>query len=566
MNEFLHAALAYVARGFSVIPIQWRDKKPLCAWQEYQGRRATEDQIAAWWFESPDANLGIVTGTVSGLVVIDLDTSGAKDKLKELVPGFDFTTVPRSRTGQGWQLFFNHPGVAIPNRAGIIPGLDVRGNGGYVVVPPSIHPNGKQYRWEVPINDELPTLPAELYRLISTRANETTKGPAQPIEASILEGQRNAALTSLAGTMRRRGMSESAILAALQEENRTRCDPPLSDQDVVAIAKSVARYPPTPSREHPAPKSFYANELGVTCSDDAPEKLSPVDCDPVPFPEAAWSGLFGLWRDIVGPCTEAPLEFLWSSFLVSVGLILGRNVWIESPQPLYPNFYVLLLGQTGDARKSTALWLARQLIRRLGDDIEIISGIVSTEGLFERLAKHDDTRALGYVDEFRSLLSVGRRQSTRDLLPKLNSLLYCPDQETIDRRKDPTTVIRPFFSLIAATAQDYVADLISDIELSGGMLNRFLMIAGDEQSPKAIVYAPTDQEWSGIANRLQKVRDRYTEPRRMDLESRSPRPLEGLLYLNGAPSKGMGHQITKPNCKDSRTCSKNRRCLFNLGL
>jgi hypothetical protein len=195
--------------------------------------------------------------------------------------------------------------------------------------------------------------------------------------------------------------------------------------------------------------------------------------------------------------------------------MLGRKVWIESPQPLYPNFYVLFLGQTGDARKSTALWLARQLLKRLDEDVEIVTGIVSTEGLFERLAKHDDTRALGYVDEFRSLLSVGRRQGTRDLLPKLNSLIYCPDYETIDRRKDPTTVIRPFFSLIAATAQDYVADLITDLELSGGMLNRFLMVSGDEQPPKAIVQAPTDQEWSVIANRLQTVRDHYSEPRRM---------------------------------------------------
>jgi phage/plasmid primase-like uncharacterized protein len=170
-------------------------------------------------------------------------------------------------------------------------------------------------------------------------------------------------------------------------------------------------------REHLTPKSLCDNELGVTCSRD--EEQSPVDCSPVPFPEVAWSGLFGQWREIVAPCTEAPLEFLWASFLVNVGLMLGRKVWIESPQPLYPNFYILLLGQTGDARKSTALWLARQLLKRLDDDIEIVTGIVSTEGLFERLAKHDDTRALGYVDEFRSLLSVGRRQGTRDLLPKL---------------------------------------------------------------------------------------------------------------------------------------------------
>lgn len=516
MSDLLQAALDYQVRGFSLIPIQAREKKPLIAWEEYQTRRATEEEIRAWWSKWRDANVGIVTGAVSGLVVIDLDTLEAKDKLKELIPGYDFLAVPRSRTGKGWQLFFKHPGVTIPNRAGVIPGLDVRGDGGYVVAPPSIHPNGKTYKWEVPLSGQLPELPLELFKLISSPANGTTKDPAQPVQDSILEGQRNAALTSLAGTMRRRGMSETAILAALQEENRTRCNPPLPDREVELIAKSVARYPSAASlREHLTPKSLYGDELGVTCSGEEEEDRSPLDCVPVPFPEAAWSGIFGQWRDVVAPCTEAPVEFLWSSFLVSVGLVLGRNVWIESPQPLYPNFYVLLLGQTGDARKSTALWLARQLLKRLGNDIEIISGIVSTEGLFERLARHDDTRALGYVDEFRSLLSVGQRQGTRDLLPKLNSLIYCPEQETIDRRKDPTTVIRPFFSLIAATAQDYVSDLITDLELSGGLLNRFLMVAGDEQSPKAIVRPPTDQVWQAVAKSVQIIRDRYTEPRQI---------------------------------------------------
>jgi Bifunctional DNA primase/polymerase, N-terminal/Primase C terminal 1 (PriCT-1)/Protein of unknown function (DUF3987) len=508
-------ALFYVARGFSVIPIQPREKKPLITWHKYQRQRATQSEITLWWSNWPEANVGIVTGAISGVVVIDLDTAQAKTNLKELVPGFDFTKVPRSCTGKGWHLFFRHPGVSIPNRAAVFAGLDVRGDGGYVVAPPSIHPNGKQYLWEVPIEDELPELSPELLKRISTLANGSMKGAVSTIEGIILEGQRNATLTSLGGSMRRRGMSEASILVALQEENRTRCNPPLPDRDVEAIAKSIARYPATLSGEHLTPKPLCVNELGVTCSvDDEDEQRSP-ELATVPFPEVAWSGLFDHWREIVGQCTEAPLEFLWSSFLVNVGLMLGRNVWVESPQPLYPNFYVLLLGQTGDARKSTALWLARQLLKRVQDDTEIITGIVSTEGLFERLAKHDDTRALGYVDEFRSLLSIGLRQGTRDLLPKLNSLFYCPDQETIDRRKNPTTVIRPFFSLIGATAQDFVTDLITHVELSGGILNRFLMIAGEEQSPKAIASAPTDREWNSIAARLQHLHDRKRRPRRI---------------------------------------------------
>ena len=148
MTDFLRAALSYQQRGVSVISIRPRDKKPLVPWEPSQSRRATEEEINSWWSNWPDANVGIVAGAISGVVVIDLDTPEAKDKLKELVPSFDFSAVPRSRTGKGWQLFCRHPGVTIPNRAGVIPGLDVRGDGHDVVAPSSIYPNAETFQSE----------------------------------------------------------------------------------------------------------------------------------------------------------------------------------------------------------------------------------------------------------------------------------------------------------------------------------------------------------------------------------------------------------------------------------
>ena len=136
------------------------------------------------------------------------------------------------------------------------------------------------------------------------------------------------------------------------------------------------------------------------------------------FPGAAWAGLFGKWRDTVAPCTEASLESLWAAFLLAAGLILGRSVWRSSPRPIYPNFYLLLLGQTGDSRKSTVLWFAEELLQRVGVDIQTIRGIVSTEGLLEALAQ-ERIRALGYADEFRSLLSVAKRKGTQDIITEI---------------------------------------------------------------------------------------------------------------------------------------------------
>src|SRR5262245_13459211 len=110
MKEFLEAALRYEAHGFSVIPLRPRGKKPIpgLGWTRNQTTRATPDEIETWWSLWPDANVGIVTGAISELVVIDLDSAEAKDKLKELLASFDLTDVPRSRTGKGWQLFFQH--------------------------------------------------------------------------------------------------------------------------------------------------------------------------------------------------------------------------------------------------------------------------------------------------------------------------------------------------------------------------------------------------------------------------------------------------------------------------
>ena len=253
---------------------------------------------------------------------------------------------------------------------------------------------------------------------------------------------------------------------------------------------------------------------------------------PLIFPEAAWGGLFGQWRDIVAPCTEAALETLWAAFLVAVGLTLGRNIWKDSPRPLYPNFYVLLLGRTGDSRKSTVLWLAAELLRHIGeDDVEILTGIVSSEGIFERLAKAEGIRALGYADEFRALLSVARRKGTQDILPKLNSLYYCPEREGIDRREKSTIVIRPFFSLITATPQEYVEDLLTTLEVVGGTLNRFLIVSGEEQPPKPDVEPPSPTGWESIAIPLRQIRDRYiVNPHRMEWQPEA-KELWGKFYI-----------------------------------
>lgn len=130
--------------GFSVIPIERGGKLPLGKWKAAQSTAASLETVRQW--AARDCNVGIVTGKVSGLLVLDLDS-------QEAVAEAEARGLPHTisvRTAKGLHVYFRHPGGTIGNRAGLLPGWDIRGDGGFVVAPGSIHPTGIEYRWENP--------------------------------------------------------------------------------------------------------------------------------------------------------------------------------------------------------------------------------------------------------------------------------------------------------------------------------------------------------------------------------------------------------------------------------
>jgi hypothetical protein len=157
-------------------------------------------------------------------------------------------TVLSLTGGGGAHIFFNHvPGLK--NLNGVVGGgLDLKTSGGYVILPPSHHISGRQYTWEgASLPGEVSFANPPQWFLETARgatASPASNGAAKSIGVTIPEGQRSKTLTSLAGSMRRRGLSCEAIAAALLEENRTKCSPPLSETEVRRIAGSVARYEP----------------------------------------------------------------------------------------------------------------------------------------------------------------------------------------------------------------------------------------------------------------------------------------------------------------------------------
>lgn len=166
----------YLTLGWSCFPIQYRGKRPLFAWGQYQEEHATDAEVERWLADHPAANVAVATGAVSGIVVVDIDSDEGKANLER--HGF-LPKTPYQRTGKGEHHFFAYPGFHVNNKAAFVPGVDLRADGGYVVVAPSVHPSGAKYEWVVKPNEcEPASLPEWLVHLVRPkqpeRVNTTT--------------------------------------------------------------------------------------------------------------------------------------------------------------------------------------------------------------------------------------------------------------------------------------------------------------------------------------------------------------------------------------------------------
>jgi hypothetical protein len=243
----MKAALDYGRLGWSVIPIEPRGKRPMIRWQVYQHRHPEKTEVANWFRHWPDANIAIVTGVVSGLVVLDLDPRhGADASLQDFERnhGPIAQTVEARTGGGGRHLYFAHPGEMLHNRAGLAPGIDLRGDGGYVVAPPSVHHSGASYRWGrspdvcplAPLPDWLGAAPED-----GSRRGHPRSHWRRLLREGAAEGERNNSIASLAGHLLWHGVDPEVATELLLAWNATRCRPPLEPEEVVRTVESITR-------------------------------------------------------------------------------------------------------------------------------------------------------------------------------------------------------------------------------------------------------------------------------------------------------------------------------------
>jgi hypothetical protein len=255
----LSAALEYRDRGISVIPLSPNSKIPQKGFDVVRWRSeiASEDQIKEWWSETPNSNIGIITGKLSNLFVLDIDTDEGRERAQEYLP--DMFEAPRVETPSGGQHIYMRYRDGITIKSRILDGVDYRCEGGYVVAPPSINGNGKPYSW-VPFCDldsiDMPDIPDPLYNILINKYNKhyiykgdvalldddrnKTQQTQQNATISFAKGSRDETMFHVAYSLLKGGMDiENARLCLhlLAEQ----CSPPFPVKDLEAKLQSAKK-------------------------------------------------------------------------------------------------------------------------------------------------------------------------------------------------------------------------------------------------------------------------------------------------------------------------------------
>ena len=483
-GALLDAALAYAELGYMIFPCRPESKIPLTA-HGLLDATTDPEKIVAWWTATPTANVAIVT---QGMVVVDVDKPGnpwladQPDRAAELLAA-PLATTPR----KGRHFLFRQPATGGPwrNTAGkIAPNVDTRADGGYIVAPPSILAGGKGYQWINPLDappDQLPILPEWLAQAINPTS--TTTGPSdradRPVVANqIPEGQRNDALARLAGNMRRAGMGEREIAAALRVTNAERCTPPISPAEVDQIAASVARYEPDQITV-----AVVENHFGQMVGQA--EDLDPIDRaphDPGEFPAHFLDvpGFLAQYLDYANCVAHRRQPVLaLAGGLALLATITGRKV--VDPTGTRTNLYVLGVAHAGSGKERPRK-INKELLHAAG--MAAMAGpedLASHAGLISAIEKQP--AILFQLDEIGLILRTIRNARAAPHLAKIpgvlmslftssDSVFACPAYAEIKKNR---IINQPHACLYGTTVPESFYEGMTAESLSNGFYARLLV-------------------------------------------------------------------------------------------
>lgn len=500
------AALWYARNGFPIFPLQWpigvgcscakRDchspgKHPLTP-NGFKDAITDLVKIAEWWDCWPTANIGVPTGAASGLLAVDIDPRNGGDvSFDELTAknGRFPDTAEQITGGGGRHIVFRDPGVPVVKE--LAPGIDLKGEGGYIVVAPSMHTSGNRYRWDGIAGPKALLHPAEVPAWLLDRVTAARSGARAESIAdgeTWAEGVRNKRLTSVAGTMRRRGLSREAIEAALLVENRRRCDPPLPEAEVRSIAESVASYKPTEEANQDT-----GGDNSSSTQSNWPDELRPE----------ALQGVAGELVRTVEPHSEADPAALLLQFLIGFGNVIGRQAhFMAEADRHFMNLFTVIVGQTAKGRKGTSLGQIQRILAAVDaawSDTRMMGGLASGEGLIwavrDEIREHAPVREKGRIVRYEEVISDEGEKDKRLLVaePEFARVLQVAERESntlsaiirqawdtgnlrILTKKQTAGSTEAHISIIGHITKDELRRLLRDSAAANGFANRFLWV------------------------------------------------------------------------------------------
>lgn len=199
----------------------------------------------------------------------------------------------------------------------------------------------------------------------------------------------------------------------------------------------------------------------------------------------------------ISKTTNCPCSYIYASFLVVSGCVLGRRIWFRYGTRLYPNQYVCLVGPSGTARKSTAMNLALDA----SEDVlpPPLRALSTQQGLLSAMAETGG-ETLVVLDELASMMQQKRRDYATDLIARITELYSCPRSAGTYTRHDSIKVERPFLSILAGSTVEWLQQTLSSYDLLGGLGNRLTFVLGDPRPESATPTSPTygEVDWERL--------------------------------------------------------------------
>lgn len=253
----LDYAIEYLKKGFSIIPVrgavyagqgtdeeQYKNSKlPLIPWSEFQKRLPTEKEVKDWYKQWPRAGIAIITGSISGIVVVDFDSEEVIKKATDA----GILNTPMVNTGRGLHAYYKYPhGKKITNSANASIKIDIRGEGGYAIAPPTIHFSGKRYEWVkgFDLQKEISKLPEIFLQNNDNNENITIKNkdakPLKKLYKGVKTGERNVTLARLCGSWVNDGLTFEECMENALLWNSKNPDP-LDIREIENTVKSILK-------------------------------------------------------------------------------------------------------------------------------------------------------------------------------------------------------------------------------------------------------------------------------------------------------------------------------------